>query len=62
MRRSDGIRDAFFVDRAIGDSIDGFRKHAAGFRRYAWQDVIGRVDEPLLPLNPRQRQVYDEPG
>ncbi len=38
-----------------------FRQTAAWYRNYFYRQVIGRFDEPLLPANPRSRQIYDTP-
>ena len=35
--------------------------HASRFRDYFWEEVIGKLPAPTLPLNPRTRPVYDEP-
>jgi len=32
------------------------------YRRIFWEEVIGKLDEPLPPPNPRTRKVYDEPN
>src|SRR5262249_59470628 len=31
------------------------------YRQQFYDGVIGRFDRPLLPANPRTRQIYDEP-
>ncbi len=36
-----------------------FIKGAAWYRDYCWNEVIGKLTEPMLPPNPRTRQVYD---
>ncbi len=42
-------------------SLDTFNKTIEPYRQEFRDDVIGRFDDPLLPANPRTRQVYDEP-
>ena len=32
------------------------------YRRIFWEEVIGKLDAPLPPLNPRSRKIYDEPA
>jgi dienelactone hydrolase len=39
--------------------LDQFVKQTPKFRRYLWEEVLGKLDDPLLPLNPRSRKVYD---
>jgi dienelactone hydrolase len=34
---------------------------AKPYRDQFWRDVIGKIDEPLPPPNPRTRKVYDTP-
>ena len=34
---------------------------AAPFRKQLWEEVIGKLPDPTEPMNPRTRQVYDEP-
>ena len=36
-----------------------FEKEAAPFRTRAWEDVFGRLDDPLPDPNPRSRRIYD---
>jgi len=43
-------------------SLDNWRRSVQPYREYLATEVIGRFDLPLLPANPRTRQVYDEPG
>ena len=30
--------------------------------KYLWDEVLGRLDDKLLPMNARSRQIYDRPG
>ncbi len=32
---------------------------ARPYRRYFWEEVLGKFDDPLLPPNPRTRRIYD---
>ncbi len=43
-------------------SIAEFEKSTEPLRTYFNDEVNGRFDMPLLPANPRSRQVYDEPA
>lgn len=42
-------------------SPDKFIEASKWYRRYFWEEVLGKFDEPLLPPNPRTRRVYDNP-
>lgn len=54
-------RRAEFWKQADASSIEAWQKSCEHYRRYFYDEVIGRIDSPLLPANPRTRQVYDEP-
>jgi hypothetical protein len=34
-------------------------ERARPFKQYLWEEVLGKLDGPALPLNPRSRKVYD---
>ena len=40
---------------------NGFFQVAATNRDYFWRQVIGKIDAPKLPPNPRTRPIYDQP-
>src|SRR6185312_10341664 len=42
-------------------SPDEWRKKTKWYRDYIWEEVIGRLPSPTLPVNPRTRLVYDTP-
>ena len=42
-------------------SLDKFQKSAESYRKLFYDDVIGRFDEKVLPLNPRSKKSYDLP-
>lgn len=60
LRRSPECRKEFW-SRADASSIDGWKDSTASYRDYIWDEVIGRVRSPLLPMNPRTRLILDEP-
>jgi dienelactone hydrolase len=39
-----------------------FEKEAAPFRDRFWDEVIGRLEDPLADPNPRSRRIYDRPA
>ncbi|MCX7702471.1 MAG: hypothetical protein N2039_16490 [Gemmataceae bacterium] len=59
-RRSDATRRQFFA-QADFSSPEAWQKSAAYYRDYFWREVIGKLSEPTLPMNPRSRRLYDEP-
>lgn len=38
---------------------EAFAKGAQEYKKIFWEDVLGKLDDPLPPLNPRSRKVYD---
>jgi dienelactone hydrolase len=38
-----------------------FIKKLPEYRRYFWEEVIGKFEDSLLPPNPRTRKIYDNP-
>ncbi len=34
---------------------------AGDFRKQFWEDILGKIEDPLPPANPRTRKIYDEP-
>jgi len=45
--------DAFAPDRTLPITRT--------FREMFWRDILGKIDDPLPPPNPRTRKIYDEP-
>jgi dienelactone hydrolase len=58
-RDSEATRKAFWA-RADAKSPEAWEKSADPYREYFHSEVIGKLPEPTVPLNPRTRQVYDE--
>jgi len=58
-RDSDAVRKEFWK-KANYQSIEAYEKSTEWYRDYFHTEVIGKLPEPTLPLNPRTRQVYDE--
>lgn len=61
LRRSATVRDKLWstVDRK---NLDTWAKSAPAMREHVWQELIGKLPDSTMPLNPRSRQVLDEPG
>jgi dienelactone hydrolase len=59
-RDSDPARKQFWK-QAEAKSPEAWEKSCEGYRRYFHEEVIGKLPDPTVPLNPRSRQVYDEP-
>src|SRR5690606_9098969 len=75
MRDSDYERDKFFLYKVMPEfenkpwstkryhpyfEPDRFVDAGKGYRKYFWEEVLGKFEEDYLPPNPRTRKVYDE--
>jgi dienelactone hydrolase len=62
VRQSDNTRRAFWAkaDRKAR-SAETWEKTTPQYRDYLAKEVIGQFDEPLLPLNPKSRLIYEQP-
>jgi dienelactone hydrolase len=58
-RNSDAARKEFWK-KADASSPAAWEKSCDWYREYFHSEVIGKLPEPTMPLNPRTRQVYDE--
>jgi dienelactone hydrolase len=58
-RDSEPVRDAFWK-KADASSPEAWEKSCDWYRDYFHTEVIGKLPDPTVPLNPRTRQVYDE--
>ncbi|MBI3876507.1 MAG: dienelactone hydrolase family protein, partial [Verrucomicrobia bacterium] len=75
IRVSDHTRGEFFLYKLLPElrnepwtyaqfsarQPDEFTPAAKDYKKVFWDEVIGRLDAPLPPLNPRSRKIYDEP-
>ena len=59
-RDSDAARKTYWA-KADSSSLAAWEKSTEAYRDYFHTEVIGKLPEPTMPLNPRTRQVYDEP-
>jgi dienelactone hydrolase len=76
VRDSDHVRNSFFLYKVMPElgnvpwnnklsfpvkSPDALVKAAQDYRKIFWEEILGKLDWPLPPLNPRSRKIYDEP-
>jgi len=59
---SDQIRDDFFLKQMPEKDPEAFQKAAGRYRKHFWEEVIGKVEAPFLPANPRTRLRYEKEG
>src|SRR5690606_21298484 len=75
MRDSDEARDDFFLYQAMPEFKNkqwstkryhpyfdpaGFIEKSKSYRKYFWEEVLGKFEEDYLPANARTRKIYDE--
>jgi dienelactone hydrolase len=58
-RDSEGVRKEFWK-KVDASSPEKWEQSCDWHREYFHSEVIGKLPEPTVPLNPRSRQVYDE--
>jgi dienelactone hydrolase len=61
MRDSESNRAASFWAKLDTSSLEKYEKSAEPFRKQLWEEVIGKLPDPTEPMNPRTRQILDEP-
>lgn len=59
-RNSDAVRKQFWA-KADTKSLEAYERSTEWYRDYFHTEVIGKLPEPTMPLNPRSRPMYDEP-
>jgi len=53
------LREQFLkIDAA---TVETLVEGAKPFRRYAWEELFGKFDDPLQDAKPRSRKIYDRP-
>jgi cephalosporin-C deacetylase-like acetyl esterase len=60
IRKSPDVRKEFWK-KADPSSIQTWKQSTQFYRNYIWEELIGRLPSPTLPVNPRTRQVFDAP-
>jgi dienelactone hydrolase len=41
--------------------LDRYQKSCEPFRKQLWEEVLGKLPDPTVPMNPQSRPIYDEP-
>jgi dienelactone hydrolase len=61
VRAADQTRERFFsLHTGTGPgALETFTKQTPRYREYLWNEVLGKLDDPLLAPNPRSRKIYD---
>jgi dienelactone hydrolase len=61
MRDAESRRAETFWAKLDTSSLEKYQASTAPFRKQLWEEVIGKLPDPTEPMNPRTRQLYDEP-
>lgn len=61
MRESEFTRKEFWAD-ADASSPESWEKSTQEYKDYFLKNIIGELPESTMPLNPRSKQIYDEPN
>lgn len=60
IRKSPDMRKNFWKN-ADPTSLQSWKQSTEFYRNYIWDEVIGRLPTPTMPLNPRTRQILNAP-
>jgi dienelactone hydrolase len=61
LRDSDQRRQETFWNKLDYSSVEKYEASCKPFRKQLDEEVIGKLPAPTEPMNPRSRQIYDEP-
>lgn len=61
MRDSERYRQQHFWAKLDTSSLEKYQKSCEPFRKQLWEEVLGKLPAPTLPMNPQTRPLYDEP-
>jgi dienelactone hydrolase len=61
MRDSERYRQQHFWAKLDTSSLEKYQKSCEPFRKQLWEEVLGKLPDPTLPMNPQSRELYDEP-
>jgi cephalosporin-C deacetylase-like acetyl esterase len=61
MRESERYREKHFWAKLDTSSLEKYQKSCEPFRKQLWEEVLGKLPDPSVPMNPQTRQIYDEP-
>jgi dienelactone hydrolase len=61
LRDSERSREQSFWSKLDTSSLEKYEASTKPFRKQMDEDVIGKLPDPTVPMNPRTRLLYDEP-
>lgn len=54
-------RQQFIWNRLDVSSAENYEKSTEKLRDYFWEDIVGKLPAPSMPMNPRTRLIYETP-
>lgn len=59
---SERTRATFFgpIENLKPFTVERFVEQSPRYRKYFWEEVLGKLDDPLLPMRPRTRKIYEK--
>jgi dienelactone hydrolase len=54
-------RDEFFWKKIKPSTTEMWQKEKSKYQEYFWNNIIGRIPESHIDLNPKARQIFDKP-
>ena len=61
LRESERSREASFWSKLDTSSVEKYEASTKPFRKQLDEEVLGKLPDPTVPMNPRTRLLYDEP-
>lgn len=61
VRQSEETRQEFWK-KADASSVENWRKTTPEYRRYLWEEIIGKLPDPSEPMEAASRRIYDNPS
>jgi dienelactone hydrolase len=61
VRGTEAARRKFWA-KADTSSVEAWQRSTEWYRRYLWEEVIGRMPDPSEPLEARTRVIYERPN
>lgn len=55
-------RNRYALLKGDVSSVETWKKDMEKYADNFYSELVGKINSPLLPINPRKRLVYDEPG
>jgi dienelactone hydrolase len=61
VRQSEETRHTFWA-KADASSVERWQKTTPDYRRYLWEEIIGKLPNPSEPMTASSRRIYDTPA